>query len=1035
MPKDLTAGAYEALITEGLSVVLDRSSETDYFTDRRLLDPEESHVILARHIQDLLLRCLRAFPEDTRIDRQVALCNKVLCVLQESVPDAFEGASESVPRSPHELLAFLRRAATPGLKPLALARPQIPLASSALLTNGSGEPTIGSEIKRELASADRADLLCAFIRWHGVRMLREPIQELRGRGGTLRIITTTYMGVTERRALDFLAGLGAEIKVSYETNSTRLHAKAWLFHRATGYSTGFVGSSNLSHSALTSGLEWNVRVSAIAAPNVFAKSQATFDSYWEDSSFVPYDPEEFQSALGEAKIRSTPSFVALDVRPYPFQQEILEKLDVERKRHQRWCNLVVAATGTGKTVMAALDYRRLAAELASARLLYVAHRKEILEQSLRTFRHVMRDGAFGELYVGGSQPGTWNHVFASIQSLTARDIASIPAAHFDIVVVDEFHHAAAPSYRALLEHLTPRVLVGLTATPERADGLDVTEWFGGRIAAELRLWEAIQRGLLCPFQYFGVHDDVDLSRLHWRRGGYDVGELDGVYTGNDARVLKVLQVVGDRVGNVRTMRALGFCVSVAHATYMAARFVAAGIPALAVSAETPTEERESALRRLRSREVNVVFAVDLFNEGVDVPEIDTVLFLRPTESATVFLQQLGRGLRHAEGKACLTVLDFIGRQHERFRYDVRYRALVEPRHGGIARQVEEGFPFLPAGCEVVLDRVASELILENIKRSLRLNRDELIGDLREVGETTLAGFLAARPQWQLRDVYRRLGRCWDVLRREAGLPSLGDGPDNEALRRSLGRMLHIEDNERSTAYRTFLDGATPPVCAELRERERRLLNMLHFDLWGLQSEHTLDSGLEALWRHPQIRGELVELLDALDQEAAHLVTPLDPESDEPLWIHGCYSRDEALAALGYIEPGNAPAMREGLVYVEETKTLALFVTLRKALADYSPTTRYRDYFMAPDLLHWESQTATAVDSRRGRLYREHGKMQVRVLLFMRLDRRDEHLTEPYWFLGPVKYVSHESEKPMRVIWRLDTPMPTDLFEESLVAAG
>jgi superfamily II DNA or RNA helicase len=1035
MSKDLPVGAYETLITEGLSAVLDRSSEAGYSTERHTLDPAVSHVLLGRHIQDVLLRCLRTLPEDDRLDRQVALCNTVLEVLERKVPEAFQGASESVPRSPEELLAFLRRAVGPGTGLGAMARPQIPLTSSALLTNGGGEPTIGSEIGRELASADRADLLCAFIRWYGVRVLGGPIQDFLGRGGRLRIITTTYMGVTEKRALDYLADLGAEIKVSYETRTTRLHAKAWLFHRATGYSTGFVGSSNLSRSALVSGLEWNVRTSAITTPDVFAKSQATFDSYWEDASFVAFDPEEFEALIGQQGAADTLSFVALDVRPYAFQQEILEKLDVERKRHNRWCNLVVAATGTGKTVMAALDYRRLAAELPSARLLYVAHRKEILGQSLRTFRHVMRDGSFGELYVDGSRPDSWRHVFASIQSLTARNIETLPASHFDIVVIDEFHHAAAPSYRALLEHLAPKVLVGLTATPERADGLDVTEWFGGRIAAELRLWEAIQRGLLCPFQYFGVHDDVDLSRLRWRRGGYDVGELEDVYTGDDARVLKILEAIRERIGDVRAMRALGFCVSVAHATYMAARFVAAGIPAMAVSANTPTDERENALRRLRSREVNVVFAVDLFNEGIDVPEIDTVLFLRPTESATVFLQQLGRGLRHAEGKACLTVLDFIGRQHERFRYDVRYRALVEPRHGGIARQLEEGFPFLPAGCEVVLDRVASGLILENIKRSLRLDRSELVEDLREVGDVSLAGFLALRRQWQLRDIYLRRGQCWDALRREAGLAGVGEGPDNEGLRRALGRMLHIEDEERTAAYRTWLGSETPPVSAELSRREMRLLSMLHFDLWGLRSEHTLDGGLGVLWGHPQIRGELSELLSALDQGAAHLVTPLDAENDEPLWIHGRYTRDESLAAMGYIEPGKAPAMREGLVFVERSKTLALFVTLRKAETDYSPTTRYKDYVIAPDLLHWESQSATAADSRRGRMYHRHEEMGVRVLLFMRLNRNEGDLTEPYWFLGPVKYVSHESERPMKVIWRLQTKMPADLFEESRVAAG
>lgn len=232
--------------------------------------------------------------------------------------------------------------------------------------------------------------------------------------------------------------------------------------------------------------------------------------------------------------------------------------------------------------------------------------------------------------------------------------------HFDVVVIDEFHHAEAPTYRRLLDHLTPVELLGLTATPERADGVDVRSFFDGRTAYELRLWTALAADLLVPFHYFGVHDDVDLSGLEWKRGSYDVAGLERVYTGNDGRAVKVLAELRDKVTDVGTMRALGFCVSVAHAEYMARVFADAGIPALAVSGQTREDDRAAALDKLRRREVNALFAADLFNEFLDLPEIDTVLLLRPTQSPTVFLQQLGRGLRRAHGKAVLTVLDFIG---------------------------------------------------------------------------------------------------------------------------------------------------------------------------------------------------------------------------------------------------------------------------------------------------------------------------------------------------------------------------------------
>ncbi len=604
----------------------------------------------------------------------------------------------------------------------------------ALLVNGRDQPRVGHEIARELESADQVDLLCAFVKWQGLRVLETQIHRLLERGSPLRVITTTYMGATDRRAIDALAEAGAKVKVSYETRTTRLHAKAWIFKRDSGFTTAYIGSSNLSRSALLDGLEWNVRVSGTEQPDILRTFESTFDNYWEDPGFEDYDPsrdgERFDAAIAMERGETAEPLIEISglyVRPWPYQQEVLESLDAERKLHDRWRNLVVMATGTGKTVVSALDYQRLRSEGEVDSLLFVAHREEILQQSLRTFRAVMRDGSFGEMFVGGSRPTEWRHVFSSIQSLSRLDLEELDPDRFSMVIVDEFHHAEAQTYERVLQYLRPRVLLGLTATPERADGKDATRWFDGRVAAELRLWEAIDRGLLSPFQYFGLHDDVDLQDVSWRRGRYDLEQLNSIYTGDTARALKIIQAVRDKVPDVRAMRALGFCVGKDHARFMAERFNLSGIPSAAVTADTPREERREALRDLRDGDLKVLFAVDLFNEGVDVPQIDTVLFLRPTESATVFLQQLGRGLRLADDKACLTVLDFIGQQNARFRFDKRFSALTGARGKRLEDAVSQEFPYLPAGCHIELDRVASNLVLDNIRHTLNLPAAETRG--------------------------------------------------------------------------------------------------------------------------------------------------------------------------------------------------------------------------------------------------------------------------------------------------------------------
>jgi len=497
---DGTPGPRDHLITHSLAREL--SGLDPEAIVEASLDPAEGPNRLARHAMREIERELAA---DDSADVQAERINRALSQFGVAA-EASDGARIALP--PKVLLGIKARAPVGGLLPLPPS-PATPFSQSDLLVNAEGQPNIGSELRAELASADSVDLICAFVIWTGVRHLRESIADVVRRKGRVRVITTTYMGTTEKRAVDELFSLGAEIRVAMDARTTKLHAKAWLLERGSGLTTAFVGSSNLSHSALFDGLEWNVRLSSMDAAHVIDRVRMMFESHWASEHFEPYDPavngDELARALAEYDRRSlgevsTISFANLDVRPYPHQQRMLDALMIERDRHDRHRNLVVAATGTGKTVVAALDYRQLLDRYGDLSLLFVAHRQEILSQSLNAYRAVLKRGDFGEIH-GGGRIAQGRHVFGMIQSLGEWRLQNIAPDAFDVVVVDEFHHAAADSYDRLLNHLQPRELLGLTATPERLDGRDVTEWFDHRIAVELRLWEAIDQGFLVPFQY------------------------------------------------------------------------------------------------------------------------------------------------------------------------------------------------------------------------------------------------------------------------------------------------------------------------------------------------------------------------------------------------------------------------------------------------------------------------------------------------------------------------------------------------------
>lgn len=499
------------------------------------------------------------------------------------------------------------------------------------------------------------------------------------------------------------------------------------------------------------------------------------------------------------------------------------------------------------------------------------------------------------------------------------------------------------------------------------------------------------------------------------------------------RVRIILRALRDKVPDVARMRALGFCVSVEHARFMAARFQQAGIPALAVSGESSRDERAAALQALRDGTVNALFAVDLFNEGLDLPDVDTLLLLRPTQSATVFLQQLGRGLRRTPDKPVLTVLDFIGQQQQSFRFDLKYRALTGASRRGLQRQLEQGFAFLPSGCELVLDAVARDVVLANVRHQLNLSRRELVAEIRSHGDLDLGTWLRESGR-ELADVLRR--GSWTELRRAAGLSTPAAGPDETALLRRTAAFAHVDDRERVAAYTRLL---TADVSYdELTEREQRFARMLFFSLWRNAGGHTsYQQGLDAVRAHPAVCQEVVELLTLGLERAEHVTRPLEVGmQDVTLRTDARYSLEEVLSALDYCSFERLPSsFREGVLWSEERQTDAFFVTLRKSEQDYSPTTMYEDYAISPELFHWESQNRTSTTSATGRRYIEQRVRGTHVLLLVRETVANAWAgTQTYSCLGPATYVSHTGSKPIAITYRLRHPMTADVFRRAALTA-
>jgi superfamily II DNA or RNA helicase/HKD family nuclease len=1046
----MNLGIYEQIINKLFRNKLDALDKKQYFIGDKAITAANAADYLSHYLLQIIQQAITLLQvDDDGVEESIDLVNTIIKLLIEDFE--LKDFEDNIVDAEAKILTAVVDKTNNDYPDIAAhirdITPQTLLTKSALFTGGNNSISMVSELKKEIQSSNEICWVVSFIKQSGLRLILNDLREFTEAGNKLRVITTTYMGASDFEAVKTLASLpNTEVRVSYSWEEERLHAKTYLFLRNTGFNTAYIGSSNLSGAAITSGVEWNVKVTQMELPNIISSIHKKFDAYWRDDAFEAFDEAKFKKSLNHADDGAEIDFSSLDLmKAKDYQNEVLERLQVERDVHHHYRNLVVAATGTGKTVISAFDYKRFKDTHERANLLFVAHRQEILKQSRDTFRQVLQDENFGDLWYGGHEPQQYNYLFASKDTLNNRlDELNLTPDYFDYIIIDEVHHVAADSYRKILSTFTPQILLGLTATPERMDGTDITQDFDGTISAEIRLTDALNNNLLSPFRYFGISDNVDLRDVKWHNGRYDSDELTKIYTANDRRTSVIFNSIMKYLPNYKDARALCFCVSKEHAELMKSQFVMSHLKADSLTSDDDERHRKQVVKDLKNKKINYLFVVDIFNEGVDIPAVDTVLFLRPTESLTIFLQQFGRGLRKCEGKEYLTVLDFVGQSRAEFNYLDRFRALMGPTSMGVSEEIKKGFPHLPLNCYIELEREAKQYILENIDNYIKsFTRNRIIDSIRRFEQNydvplTLSNFVKMT-KIPLDKIYRG-NRTWAELCAIAGKDVEPSPTHHTELGRAVYKKWLTTDSYRYFSFIARLaDSGFSITESSLSEKEKTMALMLYYDLFQEANRYV---SLQSMFDDLAVDGSFVSEL----QQVVHILMDQCemPEREDnsslrmisPLMLHAQYTKDQIEVALRTSTLTKKSSCREGVERNHNLNVEAMYVDIIKD-REVGSSTDYNDYAMARDMFHWETQNKVSPESNAGQNYINGTQT---MLLFVRRQSdypEDKSRTMGFIYLGEATYVCSEGSRPMEIVWKLKTPMPASVytFAEERAANG
>ncbi|WP_042349312.1 DUF3427 domain-containing protein [Bacillus massiliigorillae] len=922
-------------------------------------------------------------------------------------------------------------------------------------------------LKYEMRTADAVDFMVSFTRMSGLQLIIRALKELEERGVPVRIITSTYMGITEAKALrKLLEFKNVDVRV-IDTQKESFHTKAYSFHRVSDLNTVIIGSSNLSHSALINGHELNVKIPDTSYLPIYEETKRIFENTWnsEQAYSLTSDFIEKYELTQERKRESNPELMLIkdkndeydvEVKPNFMQRKALENLQYTRDLGNNK-GVVIAATGTGKTYLAAFDVKAFNPK----KLLFLAHREELLDNAVNTFKKVIKkDELFGKI-TGSVKEYEKPFVFSTVQTLhKEHSLTKFSQDEFDYIIIDEFHHAEASTYLKIIEYFNPKFLLGITATPERMDGRDVLALCDHNIVYEIRLRDALEAKLLVPFHYFGVTDEtIDYNLIPIKNGLLDEDALVKALNTNE-RTDYIIEMINRYGFHGDKMIALGFCANIKHAQYMTDEFNKRGIKAACLTGNDSVSYREEIVSRLEDTHnpLEIIFTVNIFNEGIDIPKVNLILFLRPTESSTIFIQQLGRGLRKVEGKEFVTILDFIGNYQKSFIVPLALSGQINHKafdKDSLRVAITHEFADLPGGSYVDLDPVSQKQILDKID-SIKMDATEMLKALyqqfkNELGRSPeIMDFLYSEESPSLTFFIHKY-KSWANTK-----DAMNDS--NEFEQSILSNQLKKEVVERLEQQiplkwpyeMIILELAIKKDCVSLDDVIKRLeerfatkisrshhesfINRSFESLSNLERNQKwmfgyvdrelfiLNNEIKELLREEEYRKYILERIEygIIDYRRTFKVKLLS--LNENLTLYQNYTRNDIQFLSG--STAKKGTWREGVSRVGNH--YFLFVNLNKS-EDVSEHLLYKDYFIDQSHFHWQSQNKTSHASTVGQDYINHKEKGIKIHLFARKFNKMHGITLPFTYFGELDYVSSHGDKPMSIKWKLQHPVPEDLF--------
>ncbi|MFC7373476.1 DEAD/DEAH box helicase [Fictibacillus iocasae] len=925
-----------------------------------------------------------------------------------------------------------------------------------LIVNSDKENLL-SELVKSMNECVSFYFSVAFVNYSGLQLLLDPLKEAGEKGTKGRIITSTYLNFTDPKALEKIREFeNVELKVFVTDKEVGFHTKAYIFEYRDSYKV-IIGSSNITQSALKSNVEWNVEVVAKEDASFIQKVLKEYDSLWEYSSDVNEefikDYEEFLKTLK----RTTPSTQSIYERkeyivPNRMQKRATENL--ERIRHfGEKKALVIAATGTGKTYMSAFDVKKVAPK----KLLFVVHREEILRKAKETFEKLLpNDGLTFGLLTGNTKEKNVDYVFATIQTLSkcyqefARD-------EFQYVIIDEAHHATSPTYQGVLDYFEPQFTLGMTATPERSDNGNVFELFDNNVALEVRLHEALEDELVIPFHYFGITDieSVDLSDVSID----DIAEVTKRLKVNE-RVDFIIEKMDFYGHDGEKRKCLGFCASIEHAQFMADEFNKRGYNSICLFGDHSPALRELYINRLENDddELKFIFTVDIFNEGVDIPSVNSVLMLRPTNSPIIFIQQLGRGLRKHANKSFLTVLDFIGNHNKTFLIALALNGSRYYDKESLKVAIVTGFANIPGCTHIQMDKISQERILEQIDRenfkSLRYLKEEYF-EFKKMNQGRIPYFLVDYLKYDgapnpVKFINREKSYPQFVAKveKEENVKKLLVDETFENVLKELSSKLPLKRVYEFVILRYLLDHDYIDLETAKNEILKLLKNVdddsiLH--AFETLNQNYYDSGersrkLRLCVLDGWVLTKTAEFSSVLSQEdyrayiediLTYGIFRYEKEYREEYYgvphfkLYEQYQMADA-ALLSNFRKIHSSFRGSGLL--TNGKEFFLYIDLHKE-ETIKESINYQDVFLDEQHFQWQSVNNTTQASERGQNIIRNKERGVNLHLFVRKYKELDGKTEPYIYIGKGDTVGYEGEKPITVTIRLEHEVPASLYKE------